>query len=282
VNATTLPGADLVPPTDPANLVGVAVSGTRIDLTWTGSADTGGSGLAGYEIWRGSTPINTSAVASYSDTTVTNATPYTYKVRAYDGAIPTHNFSGFSNQISITTPDTERPGAPGAPTPSQINGGNLTATWTAASDNVGVTGYRYRLSSDGTNWTSWTDVGNVLSANLTGLLVSTPYTMQVQARDAVDWSTSTGSGGFTTGAFFTDNLTLTGGEVPPTSGTGSTGYVPPIGSLSGGGAVSGGKTINSFYASYQYVCVGPSQCQFRGGPAFLDSFRGRDKWSPAV
>jgi chitodextrinase len=204
--ATTLPGADLVPPSTPTNLQGVAVSGTRVDLTWGASTDTGGSGLAGYQVFRDSTHIGTSSMASYSDTAASVATTYSYNVRAYDGA-PTPNYSGFSNTISVTTPDTLAPSAPGNPTFSAITGGTATATWTAANDNVAVTGYRYSLNGG----SSWTNVGNVLSTNLTGLSLATQYTMLVQAGDAAsNWGPSS-SGTFATGNSYTDNLAMVGG-----------------------------------------------------------------------
>ena len=55
--------------------------------------DTGGSGLAGYRVWRGTggasgsfTAIGTTAGTSYSDTAVTGNVSYWYRVTAYDGA----------------------------------------------------------------------------------------------------------------------------------------------------------------------------------------------------
>ena len=52
------------------------------------STDTGGSGLAGYRIFRngGATPIATVTTTSYSDTGLAASTQYTYTVRAVDGA----------------------------------------------------------------------------------------------------------------------------------------------------------------------------------------------------
>ena len=192
-SATTPPPPDLTPPSVPGSLQGSAVSGTWINLTWTASTDTGGSGLAGYEIFRdgGSTPLSTSIVASYSDQTLSPATTHTYQVRAYDVA---GNRSALSNQISVTTLDTVAPSAPGNPTMSAITVTSATATWTAATDNVGVTGYRYSLNGG----SSWTTLGNVLTTNVTGLSPATAYTIQVQARDAAgNWGAS-GSATFTT------------------------------------------------------------------------------------
>ncbi len=53
-------------------------------------------------------------------------------------------------------------------------------SWGAASDNVGVTGYSYRL-----NGGSWISIGNVLSVNLSGLAGGiASYTFDVRAQDA--------------------------------------------------------------------------------------------------
>jgi len=249
-SASATTGADTVPPSAPTNLQGVAASETQVNLTWSPSTDTGGSGLAGYEIFRdnGGTPIGTSSVTSYSDQTVTVATTHSYQVRAYDGA---GNRSGFSNQISVTTPDQHAPSAPGNPTFSAITGTTATATWTAANDNVWVTGYRYSLNGG----SSWTYPGNVLSANLTGLSLSTQYTMLVQAGDAAgNWGPS-GSGTFTTSSFYSDNGAFVGttwGYNPYYSGYSS----PTYGSLTPS-TLSGGRTVTAFVSYYQVYCGDP-------------------------
>jgi hypothetical protein len=78
-----------------------------------------------------------------------------------------------------TTPDTTLPSAPGAVTASGVGPTQLTLTWGAASDNVGVTGYR--LTRDGT-----TLPGTVpgLSFTDTGLSPATAYSYTVRALDA--------------------------------------------------------------------------------------------------
>jgi hypothetical protein len=214
-SATTPPGLDTIPPSDPSNLQGSAVTGSWVNLNWTGSTDTGGSGLAGYEIYRdsgsGSVYLNFSSVASYADHSATAAHTYTYKVRARDNApSPGPNYSQFSNQVTVTTPDDVAPGAPGTPTFSSVTGTSATATWGAASDNVGVTGYRYSLNGGA----SWTNVGLTLTTNLTGLSLGTTYTMYVQAGDAAgNWGSSSGGGSFTTNSYGTDSMTLYGDQV---------------------------------------------------------------------
>jgi chitodextrinase len=205
VNGTT--PTDTTPPSAPTNLTGGAVSGTQVDLSWQASTETGGSGFAGYQIFRnnGPAPIATSGSTSFSDVSANHGTNYTYKVRAYDGA---GNPSGYSNEVSVTTPDTEPPSAPGNPTFSSVTLNSAVADWGAASDNIGVTGYRYSLDYGAT----WTYVGNTTSIGLWDLLYSAPYTMFVQAGDAAgNWSPSS-SGSFTTA---TEYIGIAAGARPP-------------------------------------------------------------------
>ncbi len=94
---------DTTAPTLPASLSGTAVSINQINLSWNASTDTGGSGLAGYNIYRGGTKINSSLVTttSYGDSTVSPDTTYSYQVEAVDGA---GNKSAKTTAISVKTP----------------------------------------------------------------------------------------------------------------------------------------------------------------------------------
>ncbi len=189
-SATTLP--ENTPPSVPTSLTGYAASGTQVNLSWGASTDTGGSGLAGYEIFRnnGASPIGTSSVASYSDTNAVNGTTYTYKVRAYDGA---GNRSGFSNQIVVPTPDTQPPSPPGTPTFSAITSSEATANWAEATDNVTVAAYQYRL-----NGGPWSGSLGSLSVSMNGLSASTTYTFEVRAVDTSSNWGAPSAGQFTT------------------------------------------------------------------------------------
>ncbi|MBI5096680.1 MAG: DUF1566 domain-containing protein [Nitrospirae bacterium] len=90
------------PPTTPSNLIATGVSLSQINLSWTASTDTGGSGLAGYRIYRDSIEIGTvgPATTTYSDTGRTYGITYTYYVVAYDGA---GNQSNPSNTAQAAT-----------------------------------------------------------------------------------------------------------------------------------------------------------------------------------
>lgn len=92
--------ADTIPPSIPTNLQAVVVSSSRIDLSWGASTDTGGSGLAGYDILRDALVIATGVQTSYSDTGLATGATYTYRVRARDH---NGNRSDYTGQIQATT-----------------------------------------------------------------------------------------------------------------------------------------------------------------------------------
>jgi len=99
-SATTMAAgtSDTTAPTAPTNLTAAAVSSSKINLSWTASTDS--VGVAGYEVWRGTTKITTVTTTSYSDTGLTASTAYTYTVKAFDGA---NNVSAASSPATATT-----------------------------------------------------------------------------------------------------------------------------------------------------------------------------------
>jgi chitodextrinase len=101
-SATTAAATDTTPPSDPGNLQ-PTVSATAVSLTWSAGTDTGGSGVAGYNVYRGATKLNTSLVTttSYTDSTVAAGTTYTYRVTTVDGA---GNESTPGASTTVTTP----------------------------------------------------------------------------------------------------------------------------------------------------------------------------------
>lgn len=99
-----------------------------------------------------------------------------------DGRSTTYTIDPAGNRLNVTTtpaPDTTPPSAPGTPTFENIGETTARARWTAASDNVGVVGYEYRVGGG-----SWIPVGNVLLVNLTGLAPGATQTFSVRAVDA--------------------------------------------------------------------------------------------------
>jgi len=95
---------DQTPPSAPIGLTATASSCGQVDLSWSASTDTGGSGLKAYVIQR-SDWIKTSigaARTTFSDTNyVKSSSTLTYTVIAQDNA---GNKSAASNSVTVTTP----------------------------------------------------------------------------------------------------------------------------------------------------------------------------------
>lgn len=92
--------ADTVAPSVPGTPVASGVTATGLTLTWPASTDTGGSGLAGYDVYRDGAAAGTTATASYTVTGLTPATRYEFTVAARDAA---GNRSARSAALAVTT-----------------------------------------------------------------------------------------------------------------------------------------------------------------------------------
>src|SRR5206468_2628689 len=92
---------------------------------------------------------------SLNDTGLTVSTSYTYRVRATDAAA---NLGPFSVTATATTlADTQPPTAPGRPVLTVVSSTQINLTWPAATDNVGVTGYRVERCA-GANCTTFAQI----------------------------------------------------------------------------------------------------------------------------
>jgi fibronectin type 3 domain-containing protein len=196
--AQTLDGT---PPTPPAGLSAVAQSPTSVSLSWAGSTDN--VGVTGYAIERctGSgcstfsqiaTVTGAPPVTTYVDSTVSQVTTYIYRVRAYDART---NYSGYSNQASAVTPDGSPPSTPSSLTATAASSTLINLSWTASSDNVGVTLYSVERCS-GAGCTSFAQIGTVTTPTPPGttyvdstVAPSSTYLYRVRAQDAaLNWS----------------------------------------------------------------------------------------------
>jgi len=130
---------DVTPPSAPTNLEASAVAPNQINLTWTASTDD--VSVKGYKIYQDGALIATIAAStSYSDTTVQPSTTYSYTVAAYDAGL---NPSPQSNTATATTPaDTSPPSTPTNLTATNVAATQVDLSWTASTDNVGVTAYK--------------------------------------------------------------------------------------------------------------------------------------------
>lgn len=89
---------DTQAPTSPTNLKASNVAQTSLTLSWNASTDN--VGVTGYEVYLGSSSLGSVTGTSANITGLTAATPYSFKVKAYDAA---GNKSGFSNTVNVTT-----------------------------------------------------------------------------------------------------------------------------------------------------------------------------------
>ena len=170
-------------PAAPSNLVAVATSSSKINLTWTDNA----TNEAGFKIESSTDGVNFTQIAillanatSYSATNLNASTTYQFRVRAYDG----NNLSGFSNVAAATTQP-----APAAPsnltaTPSA---GKITLAWTDNATNE--MGFTLERSTDGVNFSQL----GILAANTTtypngGLTSGVTYYYRVRAYDGPNYS----------------------------------------------------------------------------------------------
>ena len=102
-SATTLPDGDTTPPSVPQNLSATANSCSQTSLTWSASTDAGGSGLKGYNLYRGGSYIKQvlAPATSTTDTGLSESATYSYTARAVDNA---GNMSASSNTAITNTP----------------------------------------------------------------------------------------------------------------------------------------------------------------------------------
>ncbi|GIG00336.1 galactose-binding domain-containing protein [Catellatospora citrea] len=130
---------DTQAPSTPGSLAYTQPASGQIRLTWNASTDN--VGVTAYDIY-----ANGDLLTSVSGSTLTytdsrpDSQTVSYYVRARDAA---GNQSGNSNTVTRTgqTGDTQAPTAPGSLAYTLPASGQIRLTWTASTDNVGVTGY---------------------------------------------------------------------------------------------------------------------------------------------
>lgn len=169
---------DNTAPTMSGSLTVSAISSTGYTVTWPAGSDNVAVTSYEYSLDAGTTWTNVGNVLSATVSGRQPSTTESVQVRARDGA------GNISNALSTTVttlaaPDTSAPAFAGSLSVSAITTSTYTLTWPAAADNVGVTAYD--LSLDG--GTTWTPVGLVLSANVTGRTPGSTDAVRVRARD---------------------------------------------------------------------------------------------------
>ena len=172
------PGEDTTPPSTPGDLDAVVLPDGTIDVSWTASTDN--VGVTEYRVLRNLVEV----VLVPGDQTSTNVDlgdgTHWIQVQALDAA-GNESFRTPPVRVEVvgTQPDTSQPSTPGNVADRSPPDGSILVTWTASSDNVGVTEYVVLRNL--------VEVGRVpgteLQAVIEGLGPGNHY-MQVKALDA--------------------------------------------------------------------------------------------------
>ncbi|WP_165314257.1 lytic polysaccharide monooxygenase [Agromyces protaetiae] len=179
---------DTEAPSVPSGVKSTETTAWSVNLAWTASTDN--KGVTGYKVERATGTGAFAKIAdvsgtTFSDTGLSAATAYRYRVTAVDAA---GNSSAASTVFSVTTAagtttDTQAPSAPAGVHSMETTSSSVDLMWTAATDDVGVTGYRVeRATGSGAFAQVATPTGT--SYLDSGLAAATAYRYRVTAVDA--------------------------------------------------------------------------------------------------
>lgn len=164
---------DTEAPTAPANFMASNVTLTSATLTWEASTDN--VDVVGYDVYEGTSLVESTTNTTLDLTGLIMSSSYTYSVKAKDAA---GNVSEAVEITFMTLNDTDAPTAPSSLSVSAITLTSATLTWDASTDNIGVVGYDVyqgaALVSSVTN--TYLDI--------VGLSIDTSYMYSVKAKDA--------------------------------------------------------------------------------------------------
>jgi chitinase len=169
---------DTTPPSVPTGLASPSQTSNGIALSWNASTDNpGGSGVAGYEVWRDGQRVAQPTATRFDDTGLAANTAYSYQVRARDGA---GNLSALSSAVAVRTlPAAQCAGVPAVPgglsSPAQTSS-SISLSWSAVTPPANCS-VQYRVYRAGTL------VGTVSGTSHTvgGLAADTAYSFTVAA-----------------------------------------------------------------------------------------------------
>ena len=216
VNVTTSATADTTAPTA-ATLAASGTTTSGTNLSWTAATDN--VGVSGYDVYQNLVLKTTTSATSLVVSGLSASTTYSFYVKAKDAA---GNLSLASNTVNVTTPATADTTAPSAATLSAsgttTSGTNL--SWTAATDNVGVSGYD--VYQNGVLKTTTT----ATSLAVSGLSASTAYSFYVKAKDAAG------------------NLSATSNTANATTLTPADTTAPTVATLSASGTTTSGTNLS--------------------------------------
>ncbi|WP_426450721.1 fibronectin type III domain-containing protein [Paenibacillus sp. S-38] len=172
-------GGDTQPPGAPSGLKVTGTTASSVSLSWAAAADN--VAVTGYDIYRGTTLAGSVSGSTLSFTNAgLGAGTYSFTVKAKDAA---GNVSAASGAVNATVTgsggsDTQAPSAPSGLKVTGTTSSSVTLSWTASTDNTGVTGY------DVYRGTTLAASVSTTTAVVTGLAAGTSYSFTVKAKDA--------------------------------------------------------------------------------------------------
>ena len=194
VTATPAPTA----PSAPSALMAAAAN-TEVTLSWTAAASDGGAAITGYMVeydtdmnFPSPTPVTTTdATTSHTVSTLTNATPYYFRVAAVNAVGTGAYYPGATDAAVSATPAPTAPTAPAAPSALMAAAANaaVTLNWTTPTSDGGaaITGYMVEYDTDMNFSSSPTTVPTATAATsyiVSALTNATPYYFRVAAVNA--------------------------------------------------------------------------------------------------
>ena len=166
---------DTTPPSQPSGLRTSVVGATALTFAWNAAADN--VGVTGYRLYLNGSPVSTTTGTSATVSSLTCGTTYLAGIEALDAA---GNVStrGTLQTTTSPCPDQTAPSTPQDVSSQAASQTAVTLRWTAATDNVAVTGYR--VLRDGTL------IGTTTSTTYSaaGLTCGSSYSFAVEAIDA--------------------------------------------------------------------------------------------------
>ena len=163
--------------TDEANGTAYVVVTTSATTPSVAQIIAGQTHTGSAAVYAGNTAITATGAYSVTASGLTSYTAYYAHTVHRDTA---GNDSNTLTSAQFTTLDGTSPTLSGTITASSVTQTAYTLTWPAGSDNLAVTSYEYSLNAG----TSYTDVGNALTINVTGRTAGATDAVRVRAKDA--------------------------------------------------------------------------------------------------
>ena len=184
---TPPPPPDTEAPTAPGLLLATPTTTSGIDLSWGSATDN--VGVTAYLVERCAglacgdfVQIAAVSGTTYSDSGLSPATSYSYRVRATDAA---KNLGAYSNVATVVTlaPPLTAPSNASATAPGSAQ---VRVSWTASTGGVGAKAYLVERCQ-GVLCTAYSQIATVATASFedSGLTANTTYRYRVRAKDAV-------------------------------------------------------------------------------------------------